>query len=150
MGGIIESIKNYTTCFFLGVLFGGVCVLIAVRGGDSRALPASQITTTTVSGAPQNVSNVHTKNGALTWTTTANGAGVSVTSVPLKLIPEANSWLTKRHTVLAKGYYLWTPDGFYPGGGVDYQYRVERLVFSAGVILSQKYAGVCGGLGIVF
>ena len=150
MGAIFEHFKGFLSCFVLGVLCGGVCVLLATRGSDSRDIPASAVTTTTVSGVPQYVDNIKTSHGVLSWTTTAHGAGVSTTTLPIKLIPEANNWLTKRHTVMAKGYYLWTPDGFYPGAGVDYIYRVERFNVSCGVLFSQKYAGVSAGVGLTF
>lgn len=150
MGGLFENVKNYLYCFILGAVLGAVCMFISFCGDSRRSTDPAAITTTTVSGDAQTVSDVHTTNGSLLLTTAATGPGVATTAIPISLIPEANNWLTKRHTIIGKLYYLWTPEGFYPGFGLDYQYRIDRLVFVGGIVFAQKYAGINAGAGVVF
>lgn len=147
---LFNNIKDYFVCFFVGVICGGLFALYYTDKYSNVDIPAIQAETTTITGSPQTVENIHTENGSLLLTNVATGAGVSTTSIPIMTIPEANNWITKRHTIMAKVYYLWAHDGFYPGSGVDYQYRYNRFVCGGGIVFAQKYAGINAGAGIVF
>lgn len=82
--------------------------------------------------------------------TSSEGKGEALTEIPKTLIPEANAWITRNHSLSILYGYKIDHDGAAPYFGVMYGYRFSSITLGGGIDFSYDFVGVKASAGLIW
>ncbi len=106
--------------------------------------PASsqEIVTRQISGEKISHNSFDFSGSGIKFKTASEGKGEAETVIPKTLIPEANAWMTKVHSVNLSYGYMFDNNGAIPYIGLMYGYRIGSVTLGGGVDFSCDFIGV--------
>ncbi len=135
---MFSKIKIYSLIFIIGLIAGAAGVFYIKRDVPVKD---TGIKVTQLSGEKIEHSKYNFKGSSIKFETQSEGAGKIKTEIPKTLIPEANAWLNKVHSIQAEYISMYYNSSSFQALSVSYYQRLRFIDFVAlggGIIVDPK------------
>jgi len=143
----MKTLRISLMTFIAGIAAGfAAAYLLLHQPGTSTG----EIITRQISGEKISHDSFDFSGSGIKFKTSSEGKGEALTEIPKTLIPEADAWMTRNHSLTVSYGYMLDRDGAAPFIGVMYGYRFNSITLGGGVDVSHDFVGVKASVGLLW
>ena len=140
----MKTFRISLTTFIAGIAAGFTAAYLLLHTSTAST---GEIVTQQISGEKITHDSFDFTGNSFKFKTIAEGKGEASTEILKTLIPEANAWMTRIHSLTLSYGYKFDHDGATPYIGVMYGYRLDSVLLGAGVDGALDFIGVKASAG---
>lgn len=141
----MRTIKTFLIAFLLGIAAGAASIYFLLnQKPDTKA----EVAVRQISGEKIEHSGFNFSGKNITFKTASDGKGEIETEIPKQLVPEAANWINRVQSVTLSYGYKFDHDGTAPYFGLQYGYRLSRIMLGGGVDFSRDFIGIKASAGL--
>ncbi len=141
----MKTIRLFIAAFLTGAFTGSVIAYFFLQQPGTST---DEVKTTQISGEKITHNSFDFSGKSLKFKTIAEGKGEAATEIPKTLIPEANDWINRVHSITLSYGYKFDSSGIDPYIGVMYLYRFGRFSIGGGADASTDFIGIKASAGV--